>query len=371
MRCPHCSKEINDTAKVCGYCGQPVHTTPTTCPQCGKETRKGAKACGYCGHKFEVARKISKLATEESKPKKEKEPKPANADISETEELPRAAPPPTPEKKSKVSAPAPFPEKKPELETEPPIPIESTSAGASPTKEPEKAAEINPTPIKEKMPVWVWGIAAIIVVGVVVSIFLFRDQNLPEQVTEVIPDARVVSTEEFDSLPSPSYRSENVSLENGVAKIEGNGNFLENFVVFERSFSVGDGILALFKIEPEDDDSQWWLIQLYTENNSEYFGSLGFSEWYHPYIDIENEGTDYFFQGQRVPPRENTWYYVLFAITAKDRVMVRVWERDDPGRLSEYTYRLNDQLAGRTWHAGYLAHVGNLYLDSVSIISFK
>jgi hypothetical protein len=52
MQCPNCGKEIRDTASVCGYCGQPLHLTPTKCPQCANEPREGAKVCGYCGYKF-------------------------------------------------------------------------------------------------------------------------------------------------------------------------------------------------------------------------------------------------------------------------------------------------------------------------------
>ncbi|MCB2224989.1 MAG: zinc-ribbon domain-containing protein, partial [Actinobacteria bacterium] len=28
MNCPHCSKEISDTAKVCGYCGTRLAAAP-------------------------------------------------------------------------------------------------------------------------------------------------------------------------------------------------------------------------------------------------------------------------------------------------------------------------------------------------------
>lgn len=61
MLCNNCGKEINDNAKFCKYCGQPVENIQTviqeekqtiTCPACGKEVNKENSFCTNCGAKM-------------------------------------------------------------------------------------------------------------------------------------------------------------------------------------------------------------------------------------------------------------------------------------------------------------------------------
>jgi hypothetical protein len=125
-------------------------------------------------------------------------------------------------------------------------------------------------------------------------------------------------------------------------------------------------------IDPEFEDEQWWLLQLYTRRNGEYFGSVGFSEWYHPYYDIEQEeGGESVFRGIRTSPKTGVWYYALFAITDEDKIVVRIWERDAPSNLSEYTWRLDYRLIGRSWRSAMFSHNGKMYIDSFTVISFS
>lgn len=73
MKCHNCSKEIPESAKVCGYCGTKLEQKQKhTCPDCGKEIPANAKVCGYCGAKLAV----TTVKTEKPAPvKKVKEPK--------------------------------------------------------------------------------------------------------------------------------------------------------------------------------------------------------------------------------------------------------------------------------------------------------
>ena len=65
MKCPECSKEINDNAKFCKYCGKKIEDNNTiseipeetiveeplfiTCPNCGKEMQANKAFCTNCG----------------------------------------------------------------------------------------------------------------------------------------------------------------------------------------------------------------------------------------------------------------------------------------------------------------------------------
>ncbi len=86
MLCNNCGKEINDSAKFCKYCGQPVESIPTviqgekhtiTCPMCGKEVNKGNSFCTNCGTKVSEQNIIPTYQEERidsiiKKPKKKK-----------------------------------------------------------------------------------------------------------------------------------------------------------------------------------------------------------------------------------------------------------------------------------------------------------
>ena len=74
MKCQNCSKEVPDTAKVCGYCGTKIEQRiKNSCPECGKEVPATAKVCGFCGTKLAAAA----VKAEKTAPvKKDREPKP-------------------------------------------------------------------------------------------------------------------------------------------------------------------------------------------------------------------------------------------------------------------------------------------------------
>jgi hypothetical protein len=369
MKCADCGKEIRDTAKVCGYCGYKINISPESCPNCGKEVREGAKVCGYCGYQFAAAAQKRNPVSRETKQEPEPAPQPIPASRAEaepvlstpTETEPLQAPerPTTPPKNPKaLSKSAPLPEKKVEAAPTPALDVSEKKA-----KEKQTSGQ--------RFPTWVWivmGLAGIIGIAL---LLLFTTNRLPVPVTELFPDARVVAQEGFNNNSGPGFRSQNISIENGIARIEGSGVQYDNYILFVGPFSVSNGILALFKIEPEADNTQWWLIDLYTYYGADDVASVGFSEWYHPYVNIAGEGSDTNFAGMRTPPKEGVWYYVLYAITDRDEISVRIWEQDNPTRLSEHTWRLGPELAGRSWKAGFFAHVGDLYLDSVQILSLS
>lgn len=58
MKCIQCSKEINDSAKFCRFCGTPVTSvskeqpaaTEVSCPHCNKKISASAKFCRFCGN---------------------------------------------------------------------------------------------------------------------------------------------------------------------------------------------------------------------------------------------------------------------------------------------------------------------------------
>ena len=53
MKCNHCQKEIEDSAKICPYCHTPViRIKPKKiCGYCYTELKKGDKTCKGCGRK--------------------------------------------------------------------------------------------------------------------------------------------------------------------------------------------------------------------------------------------------------------------------------------------------------------------------------
>lgn len=62
MKCNHCGKEINDSAKFCRFCGKPVQQAAATkaadeaiCKNCGKAISASAKFCRFCGSAVEKA----------------------------------------------------------------------------------------------------------------------------------------------------------------------------------------------------------------------------------------------------------------------------------------------------------------------------
>lgn len=379
MECPNCSKEISDSAKICGYCGHRLKAPPAKCPDCGKDVREGAKVCGYCGHKFKVAAPTQNLSEDASVATQETESEASEAIQEVQDEI-------IPEATSKTE-PVPEAEAKPKSDISTLSIIESNETEdmsrepitEAPQPTPVEKTKDQPSPVqktvqsqgekKRKFPVWAWALISVIVLGLVGSMFYFIPNRLPKPVTEILPDAEIVTTENFDSKESENYYSEHAYVNNGIAKIEGNGNFLENYIIMNESLGVGEGVLVLFKIEPEKNE-EWWIINLYTEKYNNYYASVGFSEWYHPFTDILGEGYDTSFRGVRTAPKHDEWYYALFAITDTYVIKVRIWQKNDPSQLSEHTWQLESELRRKHWIPAFFAHNGNMYLDSVKLISF-
>jgi len=67
MKCPNCSKEVPDSAKVCGFCGTKLKTVQT-CSSCAKEVPLTAKVCGYCGTRLVDAAPVIPPAEVEAEP---------------------------------------------------------------------------------------------------------------------------------------------------------------------------------------------------------------------------------------------------------------------------------------------------------------
>ena len=65
MKCNHCQKEIEDSAKICPYCHTPViRIKPKKiCGYCYTELKKGDKTCKGCGRK--IPEELLKLWAEE------------------------------------------------------------------------------------------------------------------------------------------------------------------------------------------------------------------------------------------------------------------------------------------------------------------
>ncbi len=317
MQCPNCSKEIRDTAKVCGYCGQKLQTGITKCPDCGNDKREGAKVCGYCGHNFEAAlqtpepeveQKASpQVPTQQLEPVQE-ETTPQAPDKPDNETEVKTAPPKQSDGQSSpaskpeimeevVSQPASVPQK-PESIQDPVIPSDpepkpgispeeppSVEIKAEPAPAPEKkekiVSEVIPEPQKsksemksvsrKKVPTWIWVVLGLIGIGALVAVFYFTSNRLPTQVTEVLPGAKIVAKENFDDNSTIALDMHSESISSGQVKITGNGEELSSYIIYNQILTAGDGTLTLFMIDPESEKNQWWWIQLYTRKYDKYF----------------------------------------------------------------------------------------------------
>lgn len=158
MHCPNCSKEIRDTAKVCGYCGHRLQITPAKCPECGNDRRDGAKVCGYCGHKFASP---SQMSETKSEPAASSAP-----DKVETQEQAVAASAPDPEsvpaiqKDSNFAPEVPQPEKAKPATQPAPVPLEPANEVelkpiSTKDDEPTNIKAAGPQASKRKLG-WVW-----------------------------------------------------------------------------------------------------------------------------------------------------------------------------------------------------------------------
>ena len=148
MLCPNCSKEIRDSAKVCGYCGHKLPTTPPICPGCGKDVREGAKVCGYCGHKFSAIAQA-------------------------------AAPEPAQTKQEELAEPPPAQEPKISKQPEEPTPV---------TRVPKPKQETRPRPARKILPTWALGLIGILIlagIGCVILLNSSPKQTIPASPTTI------------------------------------------------------------------------------------------------------------------------------------------------------------------------------------------
>jgi len=156
MICSNCSKEIRDTAKVCGYCGHRFPSPPAKCPDCEKDVRKGAQVCGYCGYKFEVAAPVTAPAPREKMQSPELPPEPLIT--SEPEPVPAVQVGPK-------SVPSHEEEKSPES---PPEPESAPKPKAKPAKieaDVHSRSEAKASKSAQKSLIWVWVLVALIAIA--------------------------------------------------------------------------------------------------------------------------------------------------------------------------------------------------------------
>lgn len=198
MHCPNCAREIRDTAKVCGYCGFQLQTTPAKCPECGKDVREGAKVCGYCGHKFAEIAQIP--APERPPPAAEQKPEPPPPPAPETDKQPATfqkpvtasklglEPVPGPEQ---VETPHPVARKK-KAKSEKPEPAPATPKKKTAPSKPDFAKPIS-KPEKKKLShwgeksqtkksprIWIWVVLGVVVLTVSLG-FLYTRGLLTNQ----------------------------------------------------------------------------------------------------------------------------------------------------------------------------------------------
>lgn len=58
MFCMNCGKQIEDSAKFCGYCGTPTKRKKV-CPSCGREMGEQMVYCSFCGTKADASKTVS------------------------------------------------------------------------------------------------------------------------------------------------------------------------------------------------------------------------------------------------------------------------------------------------------------------------
>lgn len=146
MRCQNCQTTVPDNAKVCGECGTKLDKNAMLpCPSCGEDVPVTAKVCGFCGTRLEE--KSAPLPRQEKKAEK---PKAVQATVKNEAKKAEEAGPKVVERKTTARTKA---EKndKPTQKTKPAV------------KE------------KKKVPIWVYGVAAILVaVGAYFIFFRYK-----------------------------------------------------------------------------------------------------------------------------------------------------------------------------------------------------
>jgi len=129
MHCQNCHAVVPDSAKVCGHCGTKLDREALfPCPSCGEDVPVTARVCGYCGRRLEAG-----------------------------SEKPAA-------KQSAVERSEP---EKPAVKKTPPKKKEKTASAARSEKEAEKQkpedVEITEAKAKKKIPMLIFGVAAVLV----------------------------------------------------------------------------------------------------------------------------------------------------------------------------------------------------------------
>ena len=162
MKCPSCSKEVPEDAKVCGFCGTKleIQQDMKKCGKCGAEVNAAAKFCDNCG----AALAPPPVPTEKAKPA-------ASA---------RKKTKPAPPKKKAASKP------KQEVKAEPAPPAQVAEPESKPAKE-----------LPSKLPKWLLPLvfAALALLAIVLIFFLH-----PKPLLDIPPQA----SSQQASAPQPA-----------------------------------------------------------------------------------------------------------------------------------------------------------------------
>jgi hypothetical protein len=119
----------------------------------------------------------------------------------------------------------------------------------------------------------------------------------------------------------------------------------------KRLFQDGEGILIDFKrVKPNG--SFYWGVNFaggtYGEDDWRNFGISG-DQTYGTFMHLE-KGDVWQGYGVNVWVKPNMWYRLLFAVDANGRILLLVWERDNPdAQIWTYRNTLGDDWSGREW----------------------
>ena len=173
------------------------------CPACNQEIPDTAKFCGYCGHRLPEV--VSPPPTPEPAPEPVVTPPPP---APEPEPV-VTPPPPEPEPEPLVTPPPPEPEPEPEpapvVTPPPPEPEPTVTPPPAPEPEPEPGPMVTPAPEHEGgIPVWVWGVAALLAVAVIAWFAFLGPRQPPQPVEEVAAPTRQPSQPVEEEVAAPT-----------------------------------------------------------------------------------------------------------------------------------------------------------------------
>jgi hypothetical protein len=311
------------------------------CPNCGKQIPDTAKVCGYCGTRLQAP-------------------------------VPTKTRPAPPAPKVEPAVPTPAPEQIPEPTPKPkPQQVRKAPAARPAAPKPRASRQV-------RLPGWAWGVigglvilTAVFVLASMGTVFVPYITQPPGPVKEVLSGARVVSHNDFSSLPASlfEYDDRYVTLSNGVAEISGN-DYDWPYIAYRNDTGIREGHAVLVSFEYSA--GAWWTLSFLsgsydtsrhrawgiTEEMDKY--TVKVSEWY----DVE-----------RMPGNlslgPNTWYSLLLAVDDGPEFLAHLWERDDP-RLST---QIRQSFSGDLWDdrgwVFWIASIkGKLYIDEITEMTF-